>query len=330
MLTSVHEVRYNIYMKLGKHEFKQFKKAFQMKITLKFWQNKKDNKDIRIYLNTVVVRQFSEKNNFNVEHKLDFGYISYSNKEYDYSNIKLQAIDNNYGNNPIILNLNLNNLKSALLNKSLKHKCKIYELAMVNSEIELLNNDAVELINKLEQYNEDFKNNPTNMLGYDTFTDFIEHANDYIVQDFMRDKFNILSENEVINWQNIEKAQDFYESVACDLRNNAQSEFADWAKENGNTWDEFVKKYIKDIEYNDDLVGFVLILKNDKIVQVQYALETNRLHADYNTHYAHIDKENNYCLDLTNFEEFVVNEFIRYDDEIQQKGLELDQKFNLS
>lgn len=88
------------------------------------------------------------------------------------------------------------------------------------------------------------------------------------------------------------------------------------------------KDLIKDVEYNNDLFGFILTLKNDKIVQIQFTLETNRLHADYNTHYAHIDRQNDYGLDITEDEESVINDFIRYSAEIQNKCIEFDEMIN--
>ena len=95
---------------------------------------------------------------------------------------------------------------------------------------------------------------------------------------------------------------------------------------------DFVKSLIKieekievaDVEYNDGLNGFVVELKDGRIVQVQFERETNRLHADYNTYFAFIDKENDYGLDLSDEEEDLFYEWMSNNKDIQDKIKELD------
>ena len=95
---------------------------------------------------------------------------------------------------------------------------------------------------------------------------------------------------------------------------------------------DFVKSLIKieekievsEVEYNDDLNGFVVELKDGRIVQVQFERETNRLHADYNTYFAFIDKENDYGLDLSDEEEELFYDWLRNNEVIQDKIKELD------
>lgn len=95
---------------------------------------------------------------------------------------------------------------------------------------------------------------------------------------------------------------------------------------------DFVKSLIKieekievvDVEYNDDLNGYIVELKDGRIVQVQFERETNRLHADYNTYFAFIDKENDYGLDLSDEEEELFYEWMLNNKDIQDKIKELD------
>lgn len=95
---------------------------------------------------------------------------------------------------------------------------------------------------------------------------------------------------------------------------------------------DFVKSLIKieekievaDVEYNDELNGFIVELKDGRTVQVQFSIETNRLHADYNTYFAHIDRENDYGLDLSNEEEELFYEWMLNNKDIQDKIKELD------
>ena len=95
---------------------------------------------------------------------------------------------------------------------------------------------------------------------------------------------------------------------------------------------DFVKSLIKieekievaDVEYNDGLNGYIVELKDGRIVQVQFERETNRLHADYNTYFAFIDKENDYGLDLSDEEEDLFYEWMSNNKDIQDKIKELD------
>lgn len=77
---------------------------------------------------------------------------------------------------------------------------------------------------------------------------------------------------------------------------------------------------IKKIEWNDDLVGFVVTLEDERVVQIQFAKETNRLHADFGTYSAEIYSE--YSAEMTDEEE---SEFwVLTKETIRAKELELD------
>ena len=79
----------------------------------------------------------------------------------------------------------------------------------------------------------------------------------------------------------------------------------------GGNLKEVNKMEIKSIERNDDLQGFIVTLSNNKIVQIQYELNTNRLDADHNTHYPVIDKQNEYGYDLSDTEEEAFESWMR-------------------
>ena len=81
---------------------------------------------------------------------------------------------------------------------------------------------------------------------------------------------------------------------------------------------------VADVEYNDGLNGYIVELKDGRIVQVIFERETNRLHADYNTYFAFIDKENDYGLDLSDEEEELFYDWLRNNEVIQDKIKELD------
>ena len=81
---------------------------------------------------------------------------------------------------------------------------------------------------------------------------------------------------------------------------------------------------VSEVEYNDGLNGYIVELKDGRIVQVQFERETNRLHADYNTYFAFIDKENDYGLDLSDEEEELFYDWLRNNEVIQAKIKELD------
>lgn len=95
---------------------------------------------------------------------------------------------------------------------------------------------------------------------------------------------------------------------------------------------EFVKAHlpkeetieVSEVEYNDDLNGFIVELKDGRIVQVQFEKETNRLDADYDTYFAVIDKENDYGLNLSDDEEDQFKEWMLSSIDIQNKIKELD------
>ncbi|EPG1668744.1 hypothetical protein ACY3WP_001577 [Acinetobacter baumannii] len=81
---------------------------------------------------------------------------------------------------------------------------------------------------------------------------------------------------------------------------------------------------VAEVEYNDGLNGFVVELKDGRIVQVQFERETNRLDADFGTYYAVIDRENDYGLDLSDKEEAQFYEWMSNNKDVQDKVKELD------
>ena len=81
---------------------------------------------------------------------------------------------------------------------------------------------------------------------------------------------------------------------------------------------------VSEVEYNDDLNGFVVELKDGRIVQVQFEKESNRLDADFGTYFAVIDRENDYGLDLSDEEEELFYDWLRSNEVIQAKIKELD------
>ena len=77
---------------------------------------------------------------------------------------------------------------------------------------------------------------------------------------------------------------------------------------------------IKKIEWNDDLVGFVVTLEDERVVHLQFDKETNRLHADFGTYSAEIYRESS--AEMTDEEE---GEFWKLTkDVVRAKELELD------
>lgn len=81
---------------------------------------------------------------------------------------------------------------------------------------------------------------------------------------------------------------------------------------------------IKDLGWNEDLMGYIATLSNNKIVQIQFEKNTNRLHADFGNFYAIIDKQNDYEYCLTSDEELAVRKLITCNKEIRAKEIELD------
>lgn len=77
-------------------------------------------------------------------------------------------------------------------------------------------------------------------------------------------------------------------------------------------WEGEYKSVLKivDVEYVDDAYTFVVKLENNRTVQVQFERETNRLHADYGTYHAHIDRVNDYGYDLNEEEEELFKDWI--------------------
>lgn len=80
----------------------------------------------------------------------------------------------------------------------------------------------------------------------------------------------------------------------------------------------------RSLEWNDELNGFVIELSNGKTLQVQFDKEQNRLHGGFGLCFPHIDRENDYGLDLTDDEEEQVIELINQSEIIKEKGLELE------
>jgi hypothetical protein len=85
---------------------------------------------------------------------------------------------------------------------------------------------------------------------------------------------------------------------------------------------------VTNLEFNDDLVGFVVTLDNRKIVQVQFDLNQNRPDANYGTYYPVIDTQNEYGLDLTNEEHNEFTKWMRKNPEILAKASELEAQAN--
>ena len=81
---------------------------------------------------------------------------------------------------------------------------------------------------------------------------------------------------------------------------------------------------VSEVEYNDGLNGYIVELKDGRIVQVQFEKETNRLDADFGTYFAVIDRENDYGLDLSDEEEGLFYDWLRNNEVIQDKIKELD------
>jgi len=80
----------------------------------------------------------------------------------------------------------------------------------------------------------------------------------------------------------------------------------------------------KKMEWNDDLVGYEVELSNGKHVQIEFGRETNRLHADFGTFSAEIDRTNEYGLDITEEENDQIYAILKTNEEIKAKELELE------
>lgn len=83
---------------------------------------------------------------------------------------------------------------------------------------------------------------------------------------------------------------------------------------------------VRTIEWNDDLVGYVVELYDGRTVQVQFYRESNALHGGYGLFYPEIDTTNDYGLDLSVDESELFNRFLRTNDEIMDKSRELDEQ----
>ena len=89
---------------------------------------------------------------------------------------------------------------------------------------------------------------------------------------------------------------------------------------------------IKSIERNDDLRGFIVTLSNNKVVQIQFELNTNQLDANCDTHCPTIDKENDYGYNLTyreeeKFELWMNEQLSKKGTQIREYSDELDLKY---
>jgi len=85
---------------------------------------------------------------------------------------------------------------------------------------------------------------------------------------------------------------------------------------------------IRTIEWNDDLVGYVVELYDGRTVQVQFYRENNRLDADYGLFFPEIDTTNDYGLDLSEDEKELFNRFLETSSIVMDKSRELDEQFN--
>ena len=96
-----------------------------------------------------------------------------------------------------------------------------------------------------------------------------------------------------------------------------------------NNYDGSFKSLLKitDVEYIDEVYTFVVTLDGNRTVQVQFERETNRLHADHNTHTAHIDRENEYGYDLNDLEEALFSDWILTCKQIQDVIKDLDAQY---
>jgi hypothetical protein len=103
-----------------------------MQIQLNFW----NKKETRIYLNHVYIKEnFGAAGAF--EKHIDFGYIVYSKKEYNYSNVKSVSEINFANEGNILVNLDIEKLKLELQKIAADRNCKIYELAETSKTITL-------------------------------------------------------------------------------------------------------------------------------------------------------------------------------------------------
>jgi len=100
-----------------------------MNIQLKFC----NKKETRIYLNYTYVNK-----NLGVcglEKNIDFGYIVYSKKEYDYLNVKNVSVIDFANADSVFVNLDIEKLKLELQKMAADRNCKIYELAETSKTI---------------------------------------------------------------------------------------------------------------------------------------------------------------------------------------------------
>ena len=90
----------------------------------------------------------------------------------------------------------------------------------------------------MDEWNEEFIKSPFTGFGYKTYKTAALQAHDEIVGDFMRKHFDLYDENDswAQSWEDIDEGMDFYETIACDIRIDA-----DWAIEH---WLEDTKFYM--------------------------------------------------------------------------------------
>lgn len=71
-----------------------------------------------------------------------------------------------------------------------------------------------------------------------------------------------------------------------------------------------IKDKIKDVEWNEGLDGWIITLTDNREIQIQYRKIQNKLDENYYEYLPHIDKENEYGLNITEEEEKEINEYI--------------------
>lgn len=78
--------------------------------------------------------------------------------------------------------------------------------------------------------------------------------------------------------------------------------------------------FITKKEWNDDLVGFCCETEGGKYFQVQFELETNRLHADFNTFFPVLDLVNDYDINVSDAEIEEIKSLISKDKDFLSKA----------
>lgn len=154
----------------------------------------------------------------------------------------------------------------------------------------LLNNrvvDCVELKKEIEVVLAEFRANSRNFVDKQELVDYLGMLSEVV----------ILRDNDVVD--NMDDVND----IVMDCSNEFWSEY---------THDELVEKY----EWNDDLVGFVLTLKDKRIVQIQYEQCDNVLSGNHGDSLPKIDYENDYGLSINEKEKEFIEKFIKRTEDI--------------